>query len=96
VNDALEHGSSCTLLTVDGGRVAPNQGRPVRLFGFGPKRVFGTERVTVISLAALFPGSGRFKASPAEGTFEHLTLLYLCPGDFADGISPRSALASVV
>jgi hypothetical protein len=60
VNDALEHGCSCTLSIIDGGTVAPNQGRPVRLFGFGPKRVFGTERVTEISLSALLADGGRF------------------------------------
>jgi hypothetical protein len=66
---------SCTLLIADGGRLAPSQGWPVRLFGFCPKRVLGTERVTEISFGTLCPGGGRFQASPAEGTFEHFSLL---------------------
>lgn len=68
---------SCTLLIGDGGRLAPNQGWPVRLFGFCPKRVLGTERVTEISFGTLCPGGGRFQASPAEGTFEHFSLLQI-------------------
>jgi hypothetical protein len=67
------------------------------LFGFCPKRVLGTERVTEISFGTLCPGGGRFQASPAEGTFEHFVLLNLRPGmprAFADGTPLRSPLSS--
>ena len=52
----------------NGGWFARRQRRPVHRLGLG------AEPVTIIVLAAALPGGGRLESSPAQGTFEHLTL----------------------